>query len=67
MKTVELFRDFDYRLHPRRSMRFRAGVTYARVLETAARQIEAAGAGRIVMPSGPAGTYLTRDEPDASA
>ena len=62
MKTVELFRDFDYRPHPRKTVRFQSGVTYARVLEAAAREIERAGAGRIVMPSSdPAGTYLTRD------
>ena len=65
MKTVEMFRDFDYRPHPRKTVRFHGGITYARVLETAARQIEAAGAGRIATPSGPAGTYLTRDMVDA--
>jgi hypothetical protein len=48
MKTVELFRDFDFPLHPRRSVRFRAGITYSRVLEIAAREIERKGAGRIV-------------------
>ena len=61
MKTVELFRDYDYKPHPRKTIRFHAGVTYARVLEAAAREIEKAGAGRIAMPSDPAGTYLTRD------
>lgn len=64
MKTVELFRDFDYRLHPRRMVRFMGGLTYARVLEAAALSIEQAGAGRIVTPD-PAGTYLTRDMVDA--
>jgi hypothetical protein len=56
MKTVELFRDFDFPLHPRRNVRFRGGITYARVLEIAAREIERHGAGRIVaMPSDAAG------------
>jgi hypothetical protein len=48
MKTVELFRDFDYRPHPRWSVRFLAGITYRRVLEAAATAIERAGAGRVV-------------------
>jgi hypothetical protein len=48
MKTVEMFIDFDYRPHPRKTVRFHKGVTYARVLEAAAFQIERAGAGRIV-------------------
>ena len=52
MKTVELFRDFDYRAHPRRTMRFHAGDTYARVLELAAQEIERNGAGRIICPRG---------------
>jgi hypothetical protein len=61
MKTVVMEKDFDYRPHPRRTVRFHGGVTYARVLEAAALQIERAGAGRIAMPSDPAGTYETRD------
>ena len=65
MKTVELFVDFDYPLHPRRTVRFRGGVTYARVLEIAAREIERHGAGRVISPCDPAGTYLTRDMVDA--
>jgi hypothetical protein len=48
MKTVYLTRDFDYRPHPRRAVRFVAGVTYSRVIELAAREIERQGAGRIV-------------------
>jgi hypothetical protein len=48
MKTVYLDRDYDYPLHPRRTVRFRAGTTYDRVLEIAAREIERIGAGRIV-------------------
>lgn len=60
MRTVELFRDFDYRPHPRRTIRFHAGVTYARVLELAAAEIERAGAGRVLSPD-TAGQYLTRD------
>ncbi len=66
MKTVELFRDFDYPLHPRRTVRFRAGTTYSRVLEIIARDIERHGAGRVVdLPSGAAGSYFTRDMVDA--
>jgi len=65
MKTVELFRDFDYRPHPRRSVRFHAGITYARVLEAAASEIERNGAGRVITPDA-TGTYLTRDLTDAS-
>jgi hypothetical protein len=63
VKTVELFRDFDYPLHPRRTVRFHGGVTYARVLELAAREIERKGAGRIIPDA--AGTYITRDLIDA--
>ena len=48
MKTVYLDRDFDYRPHPRRTVRFHAGITYSRVLELAALEIERNGAGRIV-------------------
>ena len=57
MRTVELFRDFDYRPHRRRTIRFHAGCTYVRVLELAAREIERAGAGRIIddKPDGAAG------------
>lgn len=61
MKTVELFRDFDYRPHPRKMVRFHAGCTYARVLELAAREIEQSGAGRILDGQDVAGTYLTCD------
>lgn len=57
MKTVSLFRDFDYRTHQRRTVRFYAGATYTRVIEAAAAAIVRAGAGRIVSkPSDPAGT-----------
>jgi len=67
MKTVELFRDFDYRPHRRKTIRFHAGITYSRVLEIAAREIERNGAGRILVASpDAAGTYLTRDVRDAS-
>jgi hypothetical protein len=56
MKTVYLDRDFYFPLHPRRTVRFHAGVTYDRVLEIAAREIERKGAGRIVpKPFGAAG------------
>lgn len=62
MKTVELFRDFDYRPHKRKTVRFHGGITYSRVLEIAAREIERAGAGRIMVASpDAAGTYSTRD------
>jgi len=60
MKTVEMFQDYDYRAHPRRTVRFLAGVTYAHVIESAVREIVDAGAGRIVT-SHAVGTYLTRD------
>ena len=60
MKTVHMVRDFDYRSHPRKTVRFRAGQTYSRVIEAAARQIELAGAGRMMEPEH-AGEYLTRD------
>ena len=62
MKTVHLFRDFDYHAHPRKTVRFHAGCTYARVLELAAREIAHSGAGRILDgQAGAAGSYLTRD------
>jgi hypothetical protein len=61
MKTVTMLRDYDYAPHPRRSIHFRAGVTYARVLEAAAREIERAGAGRILCPPDTAGTYIVKD------
>jgi hypothetical protein len=64
VKTVEMSRDFDYRPHPRKLVRFHAGVTYARVLELAAQEIERNGAGRIISPDA-AGTYSTRDLTDA--
>ena len=60
MKTVEVWRDYDYHAHPRKTVRFHAGCTYARVLELAAREIEHHGAGRILEPDA-AGSYLTRD------
>jgi len=60
MKTVELFRDYDYRPHKRKTVRFYGGTVYTRVLEIAAHEIERTGAGRI-MTSDPVGTYLTRD------
>jgi hypothetical protein len=57
MKTVELYRDFDYAADPRKTVRFHGGVTYASVIEAAAAAIEHAGAGRIVSkPSDPAGS-----------
>jgi len=66
MKTVELFRDYDYRPNRRRTVRFHGGITYSRVLEIAAHEIERVGAGRIMDACDPAGTYLTRDVRDAS-
>lgn len=61
MKTVKMLTHYDYRLHPRRTVRFHAGCTYARVLELAARDIERAGAGRIVdLPPGDAAGTDTR-------
>ena len=62
MKIVEMFSDFDYVAHPRRTIRFQGGVTYTRVIERAAQAIERAGAGRIMAaPPDAAGDYLTRD------
>jgi hypothetical protein len=55
MKTVEMTCDYSYRLTPRKIVCFKAGITYRRVLETAAREIERAGAGRIVGSNDPAG------------
>jgi hypothetical protein len=52
MKTVELFEDFDYHAHRRKTVRFHAGTTYSRVLELAAQEIERKGAGRIVNTPG---------------
>jgi hypothetical protein len=63
MKIVELFRDYDYVAHPRRTIRFYGGVTYTRVIERAAQAIEQAGAGRIII-SVAAGT--SSDVKDAS-
>jgi len=48
MKTVRLDRDYDYVPNRHITVRFSAGITYRRVLERAARDIERAGAGRIV-------------------
>jgi len=50
MKTVAMESDFNYvpASDRRITVRFEAGVTYRRVLETAAREIERVGAGRIV-------------------
>jgi phosphate uptake regulator len=69
MKTVEMFRDFDFPLHPRRSVRFVAGTTYSRVLELAAREIERHGAGRIVEldKPGDATVIISTDEPLTAA
>jgi hypothetical protein len=61
MKTVELFQDYDYHPHKRKTVRFHSGITYTRVLEIAAHEIERNGAGRILSPSDAPGTYLTRD------
>jgi hypothetical protein len=61
MKTVQMLRDFAYRPHPRRSIHFQAGTTYTRVIDAAARQIEAAGAGRILTPDIASNGYMTRD------
>lgn len=50
MKTVELFHEYFYvpATDRRIMVRFEGGVIYKRVLETAAREIERKGAGRIV-------------------
>ena len=52
MKTVYLTRDFDYSPHRKITVRFKAGVTYIRVIDAAARAIERADAGRISPPDG---------------
>jgi len=48
MKTVELYRSFDYRPNSHMTVRFIGGLTYRHVLEMAARAIERAGAGRVL-------------------
>lgn len=50
MKTVELFREYRYTpaTDRRVTIRFEGGMIYRRVLETAAREIERKGAGRII-------------------
>jgi hypothetical protein len=58
VKTVELFRDFDYQAHPRKTVRFHGGVIYSHVLEAAAKAIERAGAGRVVGQAGAAGSII---------
>jgi hypothetical protein len=70
MKTVEMFERFDYRASRAITVRFEPGVIYLRVLETAAKQIERAGAGRIVVASSSlltdaAGDTLTVDARNA--
>jgi len=65
MKTVEVWRDFDYRCHRRKFVRFRAGITYRRVLENAARAIERAAAGRIVGSDSDTAGDLVRDARNA--
>jgi hypothetical protein len=57
MKTVELFRDFDY-IAGRKTVRFHGGVIYSRVLEAAAAAIEQAGAGRVVGQADAAGSVI---------
>jgi hypothetical protein len=49
VKTVYLTRDFIYRPHWKWQVRFKGGMTYRRVLESAAQAIERAGAGRVVV------------------
>lgn len=53
MKTVTMFRDYRYRPHAKVTILFRGGLTYRRVLETAAHAIEHSGAGRIVHDGSP--------------
>lgn len=52
MKTVYLYRNFDYRAHRKWSVRFQAGITYQRVIEAAAAAIVRAGAGRVLSDLG---------------
>jgi hypothetical protein len=58
---VTMLVDYDYVAHPRRTVRFHAGITYTRVLEIAAQEIERKGAGRIVHPAEPTGDHVTVD------
>lgn len=51
MKTVEMFRDFDYRATKHRVTAFKAGNAYDRVTEAAAKAIVEADAGRVLMVS----------------
>jgi len=51
MKTVYMRRDYHYCPHHRLSVEFKAGITYAQVLDKAAEAIEAAGAGEVLAHS----------------
>jgi hypothetical protein len=61
MRTVAVWRTFDYRPDPRITVRFFAGTIYRRVIEAAARAIEDADAGAIVEHT----TVTTQDASDA--
>jgi hypothetical protein len=51
VKTIEMARDFSYRVKRNVFVQYLAGVTYPRVPEAAAREILAAGAGRTIESS----------------
>jgi len=51
MKTVHMLKDYHYCPHHRLSVEFKAGITYAQVLDKAAQAIEAAGAGEVLAHS----------------
>lgn len=48
MKTVEMTKDYSHRVSNVAFVQYKAGQTYKRVPEAAARDIVAAGAGRVV-------------------
>lgn len=49
MKTVEMFRDFNYTPHPAQTIAYKSGQTYERVPEAAVRAIILDDAGRVVI------------------
>jgi hypothetical protein len=55
MKTVRMFRDFDYRPTPKFLTAFKGGKTYSRIPEAAVKAIIEAKAGEIVTEENDAG------------
>lgn len=60
MKTIKIYRDFNFRAGPRTFVAFKAGQTYQRVTESAAAAIVAAKAGSVVKRKD---TSVERSEP----